>query len=363
MSPQSVQQSVIAVIRNLKGIKEEPIGEESRLLEDLQFESVQIMNLIVELEREFEMTFDDDDLDFENFETPASIARAVESVEARNSANAEPAGGAGTVQSESQQQTAQRYERSGFVIVDSLLDADLCHRLHTELQRVVDDRYREGGIDAANVSWYANPRNAFWIINTRFISEEIQKIATSEQILGTARLLLNCDSVIVLEDQFINLPPQGNGVAFHQDLAYFPLTRGSRVVSCWIALDDVGVQNGPLQLAAGTHHRGLGAQPTSLHKPGHNHDMCLIEELNSGEATTEIVEACVPRGGGVFFDGTLVHGSAANRSDRWRPAFSLHIASADSRFDASLLKQTPDPQLYDGLVDGGELNNRYFRAL
>ena len=45
-----------------------PIGDDARLIEDLNFDSLQILGLITELEQEFDIMLDDDDLDLETLD-------------------------------------------------------------------------------------------------------------------------------------------------------------------------------------------------------------------------------------------------------------------------------------------------------
>lgn len=55
------------------------INEETNLVKDLGYDSVQIIELIVELETEFDIEIEDDDLDIENMVVYSRLYKTVES--------------------------------------------------------------------------------------------------------------------------------------------------------------------------------------------------------------------------------------------------------------------------------------------
>ena len=72
---------VKSVIRDLKRYDETfPVELDSALVDDLQFSSMDMMNLIIEMEKRFEITFGDEDLDLEHFETPRRILLTLDRV-------------------------------------------------------------------------------------------------------------------------------------------------------------------------------------------------------------------------------------------------------------------------------------------
>lgn len=65
------------LIRAVKHYGDVELRPETRLIEDLYFDSLEVMTLILELERRFELTFADEDLDLDHFETLATIAATI----------------------------------------------------------------------------------------------------------------------------------------------------------------------------------------------------------------------------------------------------------------------------------------------
>ncbi|NOQ70380.1 MAG: hypothetical protein GQ574_00135 [Crocinitomix sp.] len=66
----------IAVVKKVE-VKELDFGNDTDLIEEVGLTSIQIMNLIFYLESEFNIIFDDDDLDLENFQTINNIEKVV----------------------------------------------------------------------------------------------------------------------------------------------------------------------------------------------------------------------------------------------------------------------------------------------
>jgi len=100
------------------------------------------------------------------------------------------------------------------------------------------------------------PHSVPFLFNLWERDERFWKIDANPVIAGMARQLLASKEVVLLEDgAVIKKPVVGGRLAWHQDYAYWPLaTPGA--VTCWIALDDVGAENGGMQVAEGSHALG-----------------------------------------------------------------------------------------------------------
>lgn len=100
------------------------------------------------------------------------------------------------------------------------------------------------------------PHSVPFLYNLWERDERFWEIVANPVIAGMARQLLGSEEVVLLEDgAVVKKPVVGGRLAWHQDYAYWPLlTPGA--VTCWIALDDVGAENGGMQVAAGSHHLG-----------------------------------------------------------------------------------------------------------
>ena len=70
-------EQVKTIICAVKGYDSVDLNAETRLIEDLHFDSMEMMDLIDRLEQEFEITFSDEDLDLEHFETTRVLLETV----------------------------------------------------------------------------------------------------------------------------------------------------------------------------------------------------------------------------------------------------------------------------------------------
>ncbi len=71
MTEQNTQQQIINLICNdiTVGISADDVSNETSLIDDLQLDSIQIIELVTRLEGEFSFEIDDEDMDFQHFST------------------------------------------------------------------------------------------------------------------------------------------------------------------------------------------------------------------------------------------------------------------------------------------------------
>jgi ectoine hydroxylase-related dioxygenase (phytanoyl-CoA dioxygenase family) len=116
--------------------------------------------------------------------------------------------------------------------------------------------------------------------------------------------------------------------AWHQDLAYWPMTPDPFTVTCWLALDDADEENGCLRFVVGS-HREERLRP---HRPLHGdreQSHTLVAEVD--EARDRIVSAPARAGDVLAFRERLLHGSGGNRSaSSWRRAYVAAFRTPDT---------------------------------
>ena len=127
----------------------------------------------------------------------------------------------------------------------------------------------------------------------------------------------------------------GKATPWHQDGEYWPI-RPLATCSVWIAIDDSTVENGCLQVMAGSHR----ARSLSSHRHNPSDELTLHEELESSEfdpsAATNLV---LERGQVSFHDVYLMHGSEPNRSDKMRRAMTMRLMPTTSHYDRAVANQ------------------------
>jgi phytanoyl-CoA hydroxylase len=119
-------------------------------------------------------------------------------------------------------------------------------------------------------------------------------------------------------------PPGARGQAVHQDQYYLRVEPGT-CIAAWMALDPCDVENGCLEVVPGSHEWPV---------------LCTIGADTSESFTditvplpddAELVPVLMEPGDVLFFNGSLVHGSKPNGSDRFRRALIGHYIEGDAR--------------------------------
>jgi ectoine hydroxylase-related dioxygenase (phytanoyl-CoA dioxygenase family) len=122
-------------------------------------------------------------------------------------------------------------------------------------------------------------------------------------------------------------PPGGVEKPYHQDSPYFPIEPMS-LVTCWIALDNVTIENGCLWVVPGSHR--LGPLPHSERwMVGDREDMRVPEtEFNRNE---EVPITLTP-GSCSFHHSLILHMSHPNKTQTARRGLAFHYMTSKSRW-------------------------------
>lgn len=140
----------------------------------------------------------------------------------------------------------------------------------------------------------------------------------------------------IIQSAVICKQPTSDDVQFgaHQD-AWYLTTGPESLVLAFVALDDMDLENGCLEVIPGSHRDGLTRQlkmtPTGyVRVAGNDHD-------DARERTPLIV----PRGTVVLVAGRTVHASGPNRSSGPRRALITHYKSRRSQMASTAWVQAP----------------------
>eukprot|EP00897_Mesotaenium_endlicherianum_P001711 jgi/Mesen1/1568/ME000134S00683 len=171
---------------------------------------------------------------------------------------------------------------------------------------------------------YSRPIEDYSIINImlpRKYNPELEGSIYERRAASIAAQL--CGSDMALDyDQLLAKPPnRPDGVfMWHQDLAYWPVTKDTRTTSFWLAIDDSNKENGCLQFVPGSH---LEASLRS-HDPAHG-DREKSHTLHATLRDTDVPKyAELSRGDVTVHHERILHGSGGNMSgSSWRRAWVL----------------------------------------
>ena len=163
------------------------------------------------------------------------------------------------------------------------------------------------------------------VVNWHKHCRGIWDIITEPRIIDVVADLLGDTVVLRHSHLFAKLPGDPKQVSWHQDASYWPLTP-SRVVSAWLAIDDVDVDNSAMQVIPGSHHH---AQLT-FHDSAEEENNVLAQTVRDAEAWGEPPVALEMKAGQISLHSDwILHGSEPNASNRRRCGLAMRYLSAD----------------------------------
>ena len=140
------------------------------------------------------------------------------------------------------------------------------------------------------------------------------------------------------------LPRTATKVNWHQDFPFTPHSNDD-LITALLMVDEVTDENGPLEVVPGSHRGPL----LSLWQNGRFAGSVDAETTERCKASA--VRCTGKMGSACLMHTRLLHGSAANQSDRPRTLF-INVYSAE---DAISLCDNPVPSRFEGLLVHGEM--------
>ena len=215
------------------------------------------------------------------------------------------------------------YWEKGWAVVEGVFscdEADRIARIALEVsQQEISDADDHYVVDASAEGEIA-PRK----IDRPFLKRsEFQAFVMDRRLRQLVTGLLGAPPLLSGDQIFMKPPQFGSAKPYHQDNFYFQCDPGDHVITAWIALDDVGAENGCLRYIDGSHkgpvlpHEAVPGEPYNLVPPPELIDLSK-ESL-----------ALVRKGGVVFHHSQTLHTSHRNESDRWRRGYATHWVTSE----------------------------------
>ena len=258
----------------------------------------------------------------------------------------------------------QRFERDGFVILESVIHRDALAMLREECAVFVErtDRWLdERGTDVFGIT---HRGKRYFIANRYRESERMRGFVYGDLMRAITTALLGPTVYLFNEQWVVKGAEQGMQFAWHQDSGYVnfrdPGNTHRPYLTCWCALDDMTRANGAISVMP---HDRVGSRNTVFahrHEPGSN-DLVGYE----GDDPGELCE--MPAGSVAAFSSTSLHRSGANGTSRWRRAYLTQYASEPIYSTAGDLWAQAVPfvkdgeLVYDRAADTGETDTRRAR--
>ena len=243
-------------------------------------------------------------------------------------------------------QQIEFYRQNGYLALPAHLPADIVAEANREIERLSrhagDISESDDLIDLEDTHRPDDPRIRR-IKRPDLQSEFFNSLMRSDLILGPARDLIGPD--IRMHTTKLNMKKAGYGaeVKWHQDFAFYPHTNDD-VLAVGIVFDDMDLENGPLQVFAGTH---LGAMFD------HHIDGVFAGSIDLGASGLDIRDAVAltgPAGTVTIHHGRIVHGSAINTSSRDRKMLFYEMMAADAFPIMGSMTRFESISSYDGMI-------------
>ena len=169
-------------------------------------------------------------------------------------------------------------------------------------------------------------KNSYAINGWHRTCQGIYDLLIDDRILDYVEDLLGPNLVSRMTHYFNKMPGDGKRVAYHQDASYWPLTP-SKTVTVWLAIDDVDLENGPMEVIPGSHLHGQ--IPFDHSTPEENN--VLKQSVRNAERFGAPVPFVMKAGQISIHSDLLLHGSRPNASRRRRCGLTLRYMPPEVR--------------------------------
>jgi non-haem Fe2+, alpha-ketoglutarate-dependent halogenase len=169
--------------------------------------------------------------------------------------------------------------------------------------------------------------NSYELTNWHKHCQGVWDIVTLSPILDIVQDLLGETIILRHSHFFAKLPGDGKRVSWHQDASYWPISP-SKVVSAWLAIDDVDIGNAAMQVIPGSHKNAqVPFRPST--EAEHN---VLNQTVPDPEAHGEPPVSLELKAGQMSLHSDwILHSSDVNVSTRRRCGVAMRFLSADVR--------------------------------
>ena len=178
-------------------------------------------------------------------------------------------------------------------------------------------------------------------------SDFFNRLMRSDHILGPARDLLGPNLRMHTAKLNMKKAEFGAPVQWHQDFAFYPHTNDD-VLAIGVVFDDIGMENGPLQVFPGSHKGPI---------LDHHSDGVFTGAVDLQTAGLDMKDAASltgPAGTVTIHHARSLHGSALNQSDRDRQILFYEMMAADAFPVMGAMTKFESIEHYDSLMLCGE---------
>lgn len=242
----------------------------------------------------------------------------------------------------------QFYQENGYVqLLNVLTPAELEHA-RTALDEVMQMQLDE----SHDLSRTAEQKKIFvQKVNMWQVHDGLRQYVFNHKIAEIARQLSRANTIRLWHDHaLIKMPGDSKASSWHQDLPYWPMQEAGSL-SCWMALDNVTVENGCMAFVPGSHRFGR-LEPINLMNPQDIFQL-IPPDVEQPQALEQRFQP-MPAGSCTFHDGRTFHYAGPNTSNGPRRAIITIYMPDDVHFNGKGHIVTQDLDLKTNDLLNGE---------
>jgi phytanoyl-CoA hydroxylase len=244
----------------------------------------------------------------------------------------------GNVQTALQQQLSSvrdQFDRNGYVIVRSVIDQELVEEGRHHVDWLLA---KHPGLRPEQLHHNLMTDDPFWV-----------RLVSDDRLLDVAEKFIGPNIALFASHYIAKRPFDGQAVLWHQDGSYWPL-EPMEVVTLWLALDDSTPENGCMRVIEDSQSMSLQEV-----KPRTDVDNVLSSGMDESKVDeSKAIDVILKAGDVSMHSPTIVHGSNANTSPKWRRGLTIRYIPTTTRIITD--KQWPSAFLLRGSAVPG-INN------
>lgn len=240
------------------------------------------------------------------------------------------------------QKEIKQYRELGYIVLNDVLTDDEMKTIDPWFDHFVQGKeMNKMGRDFCDMSQpYGTPFEEFQLVNAMLPSKYRPELLNNRYHKVAQNIVdqLYTDGKAAMDyEQFLAKKPIKAGAEFamHQDLGYWPKTKKTWTATFSLALSDSDIENGCLQVIAGTNNESELRK--HMPKPYNGDDN--LGKVSRDETHTLVIDEKpedkisylpVKRGSITIHDERIIHGSGGNVSKDWRKTYVMAFRDVDT---------------------------------
>lgn len=212
------------------------------------------------------------------------------------------------------------YKNEGYLCLEQLVDREAVETLRREVLEIVCVAHQLSPEDLVKASTSADKLRQS---RQYLASMKLNQLINGSEMLSLASQLVEGEAKLYSPFTAVKLGGGGGTFGFHQDNNYTQHEPAGGSLNIWVALCDMTLENGCLQVVPRSHLNGNVASHESQDADGHREI-----EVESNDCLELVMRA----GDAVAFSRWTIHGSGPNNTGAPRVAYALQYVRDDVRY-------------------------------